>query len=86
MANNSSSNVLSILAKILNTYTIDHPKYNGYIGINTDCEYCKNNKGTHKHFLDNESHRPYYNMDDSGTKCPYCMANPGIPHYHEGCK
>ena len=81
--------LVEILRQILKSYiddkTNNQPNCNGYIGINTNCEYCKNKKGTHKHFLNLNTQDQYKNMDDTGTMCNYCMKNPGIPHYHDDC-
>lgn len=89
MDNTLNKLLVVVLENILDTYTNNdknnRPKCNGYIGINTHCEYCKKTKGTHKHFLNNELQDQYKNMDDSGTMCHYCMTHPGIPHYHEEC-
>lgn len=61
------------------------PACNGYIGINTECEYCKMVKGEHYHFLDNVVDGPFYDMKSTGVMCSYCADHPGEKHYHENC-
>lgn len=87
MNGQSISTLLTFLTELL-TYVKkdDKPACNGYIGINTECEYCKMVKGEHYHFLDNVVAGPFYDMKSTGVMCSYCAAHPGEKHYHEPCK
>ena len=84
----SVSTLLTFLNELVN-YTIkdDKPACNGYIGINTKCDYCKKVPGEHYHFLDTSNNGgPYYDMNTTGVMCSYCEAHPGEKHYHKDCK
>jgi hypothetical protein len=85
MSTNNSNTLVSILQNVLSYYQSENsdPKLNGYIGINTKCEYCKKKCGTHHHFLDNSNNGPYFNKADDGFMCPYCKDHPGEKHYHD---
>ena len=55
---------------------------NSYLGINTKCNYCKNNTGVHYHFLSTKLYPKFKNMASSGVECQYCVSHQNEFHFH----
>jgi hypothetical protein len=53
-----------------------------YIGINMHCDFCKENRGYHYHYILPISFYSKLNIASSGKHCDVCMDFPGQPHLH----